>query len=459
VPDQQAVREIDGTVVWRGDAAYEETRRSVLWNELKAPRFPEVIVRPALTQGVVAAVGLARSRGLKVAVRGGGHSLCGAPLRDGGMVIDLSALGEFAIDPASRTATLHPAVTSREFAAALAEHELAFPVGHCGPVGLSGFILGGGFGWNTGAWGPACFSLLAVDVVTAKGELVRADERENPELLWAARGAGPGFFGVVTRFHIGLQALPRAITTSTYRYPLADLAEITPWATRIAGALPPTVELTLLVAPAPPGITAPAEGKVVVVTATAFVDSIEDAAGLLAPLESCPSIERALARQINEPTPFEALFDIWDALMPQRHRYRYDSLWSDQDFAGLLPNLAEPITNAPASKAFAFAIMPPAPPADAQMPDVAFSMVGRTYLGCAAVYENEENDDANGRWLRKTMQTVEPHAIGHYINETDLLADSSRAMKSFAKPNWDRLQALTQRLDPDGVFHSYLGPN
>jgi hypothetical protein len=103
--------------------------------------------------------------------------------------------------------------------------------------------------------------------------------------------------------------------------------------------------------------------------------------------------------------------------------------------------------------------MPPAPPADAQMPDVAFSMVGRTYLGCAAVYEKEENDDANGRWLRKTMQTVEPHAIGHYINETDLLADSSRAMKSFAKPNWDRLQALTQRLDPDGVFHSYLGPN
>ena len=160
---------IEGPVVWRGDERYEATRQSMVWNALKPARYPEAIVSAASDADVVAAVRLARSRGLQVAVRAGGHSWVGSPLRDGTLLIDLSSLREVAVDPAAGTAAVQPAVTSSELAQALAADGLAFPVGHCPSVGISGFLLSGGLGWNTGAWGPACLSLQAIDVVTPDG--------------------------------------------------------------------------------------------------------------------------------------------------------------------------------------------------------------------------------------------------------------------------------------------------
>src|SRR5262245_35966530 len=145
---------LDGSVAWRGDRDYERISRRMLWNAWKPARFPGLIVCAASEHDVAAAVPFARSRGLKVAVRAGGHSWCGSPLREGGLLLDLSRLREVAIDSVARTATIQPGVSSRELTSALAEHELAFPVGHCGRVGLSGFLLSGGLGWNSGVWAP-----------------------------------------------------------------------------------------------------------------------------------------------------------------------------------------------------------------------------------------------------------------------------------------------------------------
>ena len=450
---------IEGAVVWRGDHHYEQTRRSMVWNELKPARFPEAIVKATSEADVVAAVNLARSRGLNVAVRAGGHSWVGSPLRDGSLLIDLSSLCALSIDEGSRTASLQPAVTGSELAAALGERGLAFPVGHCPSVGISGFLLSGGLGWNSGAWGPACLSLQAIDVVTPDGELLHADEKHNAELLWAARGAGPGFFGVVTRFRIGLQPLPRAITTSTYVYALSDLEEVARWAAETATSLLPTVELTVLLGPLPPGVPAEAHGRVVTVTATAFLDSPQEAAEALAPLETSPVLHRSLAREINEPTPFETLFRDFGGRWPEGHRYASDNVWADADFADVLPRLRTRILEAPSLKSFAFAVMPPPPPRDAPpLPDMAFSMVGRIFVSCYAVWEDEADDAANMRWVPSVLREVEPLAIGHYVGEADLLAADSRAQHSYAQPNWEQLHALRRRFDPDGLFRAYLGP-
>jgi hypothetical protein len=102
----------------------------------------------------------------------------------------------------------------RDLARALAAHGLAFPVGHCSTVPLGGYLLGGGFGWNAGAWGVACHAVEGVEVVTADGGIRRASGAEEPDIFWAARGAGPAFFGVVTRYRLRLRPLPRAITTA-----------------------------------------------------------------------------------------------------------------------------------------------------------------------------------------------------------------------------------------------------
>src|SRR5439155_5190682 len=143
-----------------------------------------------------------RSRGLRISIRSGGHSWIGASLRDGGLLIDLSHLNSVSIDPAGRTAVVGPAIRNVELMAALAPYGLAFPAGHCPTVGVGGFLLGGGQGWNQGVWGPACLSVQAIDLVNAEGELITADARQNAELLWLARGVGPGFPGVILRYHL-----------------------------------------------------------------------------------------------------------------------------------------------------------------------------------------------------------------------------------------------------------------
>ncbi len=442
-----------GTAVRRGEAGYEQARRRALWNELKPERFPELIVSPGSPEQAAAAVRQAREQGLRVAIRGLGHSWCGSPLREGGMLIDLSGLRALTVDSEARTASIGPGIESRQLAAALGAHGLAFPVGHCGPVGMSGFLLAGGLGWNSGAWGPACFSVRACELVTARGELVRADEREHPELYWAARGAGPGFPGLVTRFELALQPLPRAITTSTLLYPLDRLGEAAPWAVETAAALPASVELTLLLSSAPPGT--PLEGQpALFVTATAFADSEDEARESLAPLEPHPLPERALVLQALEPTPFEALFGALGAFWPERHRYAADTIWTNEDAAAALARLRQPLAAAPSPKSLALAVMPPAgrPP-----PDAAFSMVDRTFLACYAVWEDARDDEGNLRWLRETIGALEPIASGHYVAESDLAAGPTRAVRSFSPAAWERLRALRAQRDPEGVFHDFLG--
>ena len=389
---------IEGPVVWRGDEHYEATRQSMLWNALKPDRYPEAIVSVASDADVVAAVELARSRDLQVAVRAGGHSWVGSPLRDGTLLIDLSSLRELVVDEAARTAAVQPVVTSARLAEALAARGLAFPVGHCPSVGISGFLLSGGLGWNSGTWGPACLSLQAIDVVTPDGELVHADEEQNAELLWAARGAGPGFPGVVTRFHIALQPLPRAITSSTYVYALSELEQVAEWASEVVNSLPPTVELTILLAPSTPPVESGPDGRTLIVAATAFEDSAEEAAAALAPLEGSPVLDRALARQVNEPSPFDVLFRDFGGLWREGRRYASDNVWADADFTDILPRLHAQLDDAPSPESFAFAVVAPEPAADApeeELPDMAFSMVGRAFVACYAMWEEEADDAAN----------------------------------------------------------------
>ena len=165
--------------VWRTDADYEATRRRMIWNERIPARFPDVIVSVTSDADVIEAVKLARSRGLRISIRAGGHSWIGTSLRDGGMLIDLSRLNGVTVDVAAQRATAEPAIKNTELVAALAQHELAFPAGHCPTVAIGGYLLAGGQGWNQGGWGIACSNVLAIDLVNAEGELITADAQHN----------------------------------------------------------------------------------------------------------------------------------------------------------------------------------------------------------------------------------------------------------------------------------------
>ena len=447
---------ISGHVVHRSDDGYESVRHKMVWNALKPKRYPELIVQAASEQDVIEVVNYARENGMKIAVRGGGHSWCASSLRDGGILLDLSRLNTVEIDPKKRMAAIQPVVTNREFARKLAHYNLAFPFGHCPSVPISGYILGGGLGWNTGFWGVACFSLLALDVVTADGKLVKATEYENSDLLWAARGSGPGFFGVATKYYLRVYPLPKAITTSMLMFPLDSLLEVIAWVEYIVRKLPPFVELSTLFTSAPPPVADRCE-RVCMVVATAFADTTQVASDALSALATCP-LENFVMKDLNANTPFDTLFDTIDSLFPEGKRYAVDNMWSHDRPITVLSTLRDQFIKAPSHHSLALTLILPQPPANApQMSDAAFSMIAPVYIDCSAIWDDVSQDKPNIDWLRSTMRALEPMGVGHYVGEADLTAHPSRSVRSFNQHNWERLEGLRKKYDPKGVFHSYIG--
>lgn len=448
---EQAVR---GRVVRRGAADYEAARRAVLWNGRKPDRRPDAIVQVADAADIQAALAFAAVRGLRVAVRNGGHSWPGLPLRDGGLLLDLERLTDLAIDPSRRVASVGPAVRGLALAEALAPYRLAFPVGHCASVALGGFLLGGGFGWNAGAWGVGCFNVRAVDVVLADGRVVRADAAHEPDLFWAARGAGAGFFGVVTRFELDLHPLPAAIRSGLLSVPLDQLDAVVAWLRGLVPTLPPWVEVTLMIGQPPPAVSVRHQ-PVCSVSIAAFADDAAAARAALAPFADCP-IRPLLARELDVESSFTGLFAGMEAFYVEGRRYQVDTLWSDADPATVLATVGDHVARAPGSDNLVLVLLLPPPPEAAPLADAAFSMIAPLYLGCYAVWDDAADDAAHLAWSSALMHALAPHGVGHYLGEADLTA-AQRAERSFAPGHWQRLQTLRRRYDPHGRFHGFPG--
>ncbi|GJL60982.1 MAG: oxidoreductase [Nitrospirales bacterium] len=450
---------IEGKVTTASDAGYEDLRRSLIWNQLTPMRYPQVVVQVASEQDVIEAVRFARTQNMTIAVRGGGHSWVGFPLCNGSLLIDLGRLKRISIDHQIRTAVVQPAVTGQALNQQLAPHGLAFPVGHCQSVPLSGYLLNGGLGWNWNAWGPACFSVEAANVVLADGSLVVANQEQHADLLWSIRGAGPAFFGVVTQYLLRLYPMPCAITTSTYFYPLERMEEVGAWAAGIAGQLPREVELAIFCAQAPPAFDEhcrSSNGFICILSATGFFDTHDEAVGTLSLLETCPIISECLGKDVNQPATMESLLDIGGRFWPEHHRCLADTLWSHSPPEQQLAAVRNAFLQAPSSKSLALcAFTTGVGGRAAARPDAAFSMTAKTLLLCYAIWEQPEDDDVNADWHRKTIAELNRFAVGHYVGESDIVQDPRRAERSFAPANWQRLQALRRTYDPDGLFHRH----
>ncbi|MGA9579607.1 MAG: FAD-binding oxidoreductase [Terrimicrobiaceae bacterium] len=246
-------RACKGVVAAAGEPDFEERVYGGLWNRLVPNRAPQIAVCAADEQDVIAAIQFARENKLKVVVRGGGHNWCQPTLRNGGLLIDLKNLDKvISIDVASRKAVVQPIISNREIQRVLNAKGLAYPSGHCPQVKLSGYLLGGGMSWNQGVWGYGNESVEAVELVTAEGKLITANENDNADYFWAARGAGYGFFGVATRFHLKLYPLPRAIHGISYYYSLDEAPTAAGWLGEIASNLSPSIELSFFLLTAPP---------------------------------------------------------------------------------------------------------------------------------------------------------------------------------------------------------------
>lgn len=200
--------ELSGALILPDDAGYEGARR--VWNGMIDKR-PSGIVRCADADDVVASLLFAKQRGLRVAVRGGGHNIAGNGTCDRGLVIDLSPMSSVEVDQARLRARVGGGATISQLDAATQRVGLATTGGIMPTTGVGGFTLGGGLGVLMRSYGLACDNLLSADLVTADGQRVRASEHENADLFWALRGGG-GNFGVVTSFEFQLHEVGQLLT-------------------------------------------------------------------------------------------------------------------------------------------------------------------------------------------------------------------------------------------------------
>ena len=441
---------VAGEVVTRGEAAYAATRNGLVWNGRKPQRYPDAIVKVSSVADVQAAVRFAADSGLRVSARGAGHQFSGIAVQEG-IVVDLAALNQIDVDADQMLAKVGPAVRNGDAARVFGDHGLAFPVGHCASVPLSGYLLGGGFGWNSGEWGVACFNVESVEVVLADGELHRASETENPDIFWAVRGAGPEFFGIVVGYRLRLQPLPRAITTSVFTYPIEDAARVERWMHETMKVVPDNVEFTLMSSSAPPPLAGKV-AKVATAIATVFARTETEAAATLA---TVAALAPSGALDIHEriPTPFEVLYAIIDQSFPVGHRYAVDTFWSGPQADGVLARLAAETAKAPSPRTFSIGVVLPPSAASRPMPDVAFSMVGSTFACGYSIWENPADDAVNQDWLRQLAKAMTPSAIGAYVGEADL-DRPARLEDSYSPAAWSRLKALQAKYDPSGMFRN-----
>src|SRR5215218_8179248 len=213
--------QVSGLVVSPRDAGYDEAR--AIHNGL-VDRRPALIVRCRTTADVIAALEFARSAGLEVSVRGGGHNVAGRAVTDGGVMISLADMTDVAVDPASATAVAQGGATWAELNTATDEHGLAVTGGAISTTGIAGFTLGGGLGWLMGKHGLAADNLLAVELVTAAGEVLEVDASSHEDLYWALRGGG-GNFGIAASFLYALHPLKQVVGGMVV-YPVDSAGEV-----------------------------------------------------------------------------------------------------------------------------------------------------------------------------------------------------------------------------------------
>ncbi len=448
-----------GEIITRQDHNYEQWRQSMHWHHSVPKRYPDVMVQAFNEADIIAALKHAASNNLKVSVHNTGHNAMGSSLRNGGMLLDIGSMANIEIDEANKIAVVQPGVRSIQLMAAARSKGLSFPVPHCPTVGISGFTMGGGQGWNWGSnEGMACFSIAAADVITADGKLRHASPTENAELYWAVRGGGPGFFGVVSKLWLKLYPLPKAIHASNYIIPFDKLDETTAISDKLVNqSLDKRVEFINLLAhnPAAPAGTPAEDAKICFVTAFAFGDSEKESLELLQPVTSSGLGQLSVHKEENLPYSYEALYNKYFSLQVpagMMARYKVDNVMTDEP-AKVLHDLADHFRKAPSHHAHVLSAMGLN---IKHHDDACFSSVATTYVGCYAIWDHEKDDEANFEWLSKCAPIMDPYMKGRYANEVEPRFDSDRLRQCFSEQAWARLEQLRAKYDPNNLFHHYL---
>jgi len=433
-----------GRVIRPDDAAYPAARS--VWNGM-IDRYPALIVRPTTTDDVAAAIRLAREHDLPVAVRGGGHNVAGLGVCDTGVVIDLADLATVLIDPVARTIRAGGGCTWGALDAAAAVHGLATPGGLISTTGVGGLTLGGGIGWLARRYGYSCDNLVRVELVTADGATVVADEDQHPDLFWAVRGGG-GNFGVITSFTFAAHPVSTVLGGLVlYRGDRTDevLAAYDRWAGELSDEM--TTLAAVNTAPPAPFVPVELQFKPAAAVALCHVGDPGEGTTLLERFRrACPPDADAVG-----PMPYPVLQTMLDASAPHGQR----NYWKSGYLTGLQPGLRDAVITAAARMVSPFDQIHLNQLGGAVGSNTGGAVGHRDagyVVNIIGACTDPADDAANIAWARDSWAQIEPFTTGGYLN---FLAgdDTDRVKSAYDPATWTRLQQVKHDWDPTNIFH------
>jgi FAD/FMN-containing dehydrogenase len=434
-----------GVVLQDGDPAYDEAR--TVFNAMIDKR-PAMIAQCESAADVQAAVGYGVEKELEIAVRGGGHGVAGTAVADGGLVIDLRRMNGVQIDPEARLARVAGGATWGDVDRACQPYGLATTGGRVSTTGVAGLTLGGGSGWFERKWGLACDALVSVELVTADGRLLIADETKNTELFWALHGGG-GNFGVVTSLTLKLKPLPAA-TIGLLLWPAAAGPQVVrAYRDLIESGAPDDLGGAVLYLTGPPEEFVPAhlQGELLIGAAAVYAGSEAETREVFAPMFGLEP-EGVMVAEM----PYEALQSALDD--PPGFR----NYWSAEHLSAL-PD--------PAISAFCDRVVDmPSPSASQQL----LAPWGGEVLRAAdkwplphrnaawvvhplGLWSDAADDERGIRWARDVCADLQEWATGYvYLNFIGN-EGQNRVIAGFGEENYQRLARVKCQYDPENVFH------
>ncbi len=436
-----------GELVLPSDAPYDSMRR--VWNGA-IDRRPAVIVRCRDEADVVACVKFSRERGVRIAVRGGGHGVAGSAVLDDGLVIDLSLMRAVHVEPETSRVWVQGGAVWGDVDHATQLYGLAIPGGFVSTTGVGGFTLGGGIAWTSRKLGLACDSLVGAEVVTAEGRVIRTSATERSDLLWALRGGG-GNFGVVTSFSFRAQPMGPMVYGGFRIFPGDRAREVLHLVADMYRSTPEEFNVLAVLTTAPPAPFVPSDlhGRPIVVVAMCFIGGVTGgpaAAGELLALSG------AAVDHVG-PIPYVALQSAFDPMNPPGLLNYWKSAYADHLAEGAIDAVVDRFAKVPSLltelhfQYFGGAVSRISAHESAvghRSSPFLFNLVGK--------WTDPRESERNTSYIRELWEALRPFSTGGVYRNflTDQTTDLTRA--AYGGQIYAKLAQVKRQYDPENIF-------
>jgi FAD/FMN-containing dehydrogenase len=436
-----------GTLLTEGAAGYDDSRS--IWNAM-IDRRPALIARCVGVSDILTGVKFAREHGIALSIKGGGHNIAGTAIAHGGLLLDLGQMRGVWVDPKARVAHVQPGAILGDVDRETQLHGLAAVLGFVSMTGCAGLTLGGGFGYTSRRFGWTSDNVRSMNVVTADGRLVRADEKENADLFWGLRGGG-GNFGVVTNIEYALYPVGPEIVGGGIAWPAEAAPEVLAMQKKLMESAPPELALVgvLRIAPPAPWIDKSMHGKPIVALFVCYTGPVEEGEKLLAPVKAFGKP----VGDIVQRRPYVTQQSLLDATQPKGRRYYWKSEY--------VPRLSTELFEAGMAQAkkivspHSAVIFFPIGEAVAKYSNDHSAVGNRDAVfvfNIAGSWEKAEDDVANIEWARAAWRDMKRFSTGGtYINFLTEEETGDRIQAAYGA-NYSRLVDLKSKWDPENLF-------